>query len=516
MTGLSMTYRKHVFSLLIGILISSVSLADPWAPPGDLILRHDVQLLADAGIIRSPVTTWPITWATLNSDVSSAPNAVVEQLDGQQRAALARVRKRIATNRGLTGFQPSAEVSVRSDDFWLRTFEDTPREESELRVGGSWMGGRFAVRVQGSYVDQPDPDDQEWRMDGSYAAMVIGNHIISAGAIDRWWGPSWDNTLLYSSAARPVGALALERNVAKEFETKWLNWIGPWTYSLTWGFLGDDRVVENTRHLAFRVAFRPIQSLEIGLSRAALWCGSGRPCDADALWDIVRAEDNTDEGGVTPDNDPSNQLAAVDARWSSPIGDGPWALYTQWVANDETNNLPSQWFGQGGIEWWGELATRWIAGSYTAHIEATSTIAEFWESAPAYDGAYNHGTYRTGYRYTGRSLGAAVDGDSISVSAGMSLVQEDDRSWNALVRWDNLNRKGDAMGADAVHSVATEEQKTWGLQLSHRRGLSFGEWDLGYVSLGVGYQHSENEVSGGNEDDFHGFLQWTWDPQGVW
>jgi len=511
-----MRCRQIFLTLLLGLSVSAPLSADPWAPPGDLVLRHDVQRLADAGIIQSPVTTWPITWATLDYDVSSASPALVASLSESESMALARIRDRIQRNKGLTGLQPSAEVSARTDDFWLRTFEDTPREESELRVGASWQGGRFAVRLQGSYVDQPDPDDQEWRMDGSYAAMVLGNHILSAGAIDRWWGPSWDNSLIYSSVPRPIGAFALERNVAKEFETKWLSWIGPWTYSLTWGFLGHDREVENARQLAFRVAFRPFQSLEIGLSRAAIWCGSGRPCDADAVWDIIIAKDNTGEGDVTPGNDPSNQLAAIDGRWTSPIGDGPWALYTQWVANDETNNMPSQWFGQTGVEWWGDLNTRWISGAYTAHVEATSTLAEFWESEPAYDLAYNHGTYRSGYRYTGRSIGAAADGDSYVVSAGLTLVQDDDRSWNALVRWSDLNKKGDGLGPDAVHSVAPEEEKTWGMQLSHRRPISYGEWDLGYVSLGVGYQHSENEITGGNEDDFHGFLQWTWDPQGVW
>ncbi len=511
-----MSYRQRLLALLAGLLFSNALLADPWAPPGDLILRHDVQLLADAGVIRSPVTTWPITWATLDADVSSVPRELNDGLSTNELAALNRVTNRIERNKGLTGIQPNAEMSARTDDFWLRTFEDTPREKSEIRVGASWMGNRFAMRLQGSYIDDPDPDDQEWRMDGSYIAMVIGNHILSAGAIDRWWGPSWDNTLIYSNAARPVGALALERNVAKAFQTKWLSWIGPWTYSATWGFLGDDRVVSNARMAALRIGFRPIQSLEIGLTRSAIWCGTGRPCDADAFWDIVKGKDNTGEGGITPDNDPSNQLAAIDGRWASPIGDGPWAIYTQWVANDETNNLPSQWFGQGGVEFWGDLDTRWISGSYTAHIEVSDTLAEFWESEPSYNSAYNHGTYRSGYRYTGRSLGAAADGDSLVVSAGLALVQSDERSWNALVRWSNINKNGDGLGFDAVHSVSPEEQKTWALQLSHRRGLTYGEWNLGNVSLGVGYQHSENEVTGGNDDDFHGFLQWTWDPQGVW
>ena len=74
-----MAYRNRFFFPLVVFLFSSASLADPWAPPGDLILRHDVQLLADAGVIRSPVTTWPITWATLNADVASAPNGVIEK-----------------------------------------------------------------------------------------------------------------------------------------------------------------------------------------------------------------------------------------------------------------------------------------------------------------------------------------------------------------------------------------------------------------------------------------------------
>jgi hypothetical protein len=186
------------------------------------------------------------------------------------------------------------------------------------------------------------------------------------------------------------------------------------------------------------------------------------------------------------------------------------------VANDETNNLPSQWFGQAGVEWWGTLSTRWISGSYTAHVEVTSTLAEFWESEPAYNAVYNHATYQSGYRYHGHSIGAAADGDSYVVSAGMSLVQDNDRSWNALVRWSTINKDGDGEGYDAVHSVSPDEQKVWAAQLSYRRGVSYGQWDLGYVSLGAGFQHIKNEFTGSNEDNFNGFLQWTWAPQGVW
>ena len=78
--------------LLIAVIPFTAS-AEPWAPPGDLVLRHDVQRLADAGIIQSPVTTWPITWATLDYDVSSASPALVASLSDAESQALARVRQ---------------------------------------------------------------------------------------------------------------------------------------------------------------------------------------------------------------------------------------------------------------------------------------------------------------------------------------------------------------------------------------------------------------------------------------
>ena len=49
------------FQLLIGmaLLLGPVAWAGPFIPAGDLALRHDIQRLADAGIIKGPTTTWP-------------------------------------------------------------------------------------------------------------------------------------------------------------------------------------------------------------------------------------------------------------------------------------------------------------------------------------------------------------------------------------------------------------------------------------------------------------------------
>lgn len=496
-------------------LVSAPAAADPWLAPGDLVLRHDIQLLADAGILDVPVNTWPITWASVARELDGYQAGQEGEVPGPAVvAALERVKAGLQNARGATGLQPSARVAARSEDFWLRTFQDTPRENSEVALGASWMGERFAARLQGWRVSNP-PDGDDWRLDGSYVAAVMGNHILSGGAMDRWWGPGRDNTLILSSAARPVWGFSLERNAALAFRNEWLSWIGAWTYSLNWGFLGDEREIPNARLLTFRVASRPTDSLEVGLSRLAIWCGDGRPCDAETLLDIIIGRDNTGESGINEENDPSNQLFAWDLRWVSPFSDGPWALYTQWVANDEVNGRPSQWFGQIGFETWGELETRWLAGSWRAHLELTDTVAEFWQGDPAYNRAYNHYLYQTGVRYKGQPLGASIDGDSLSVSAGVTLVQPDGNSWDGLLRWSNINRRGGDDARDQRHAVSAEELEVLDLHVGHTRQLQLDEFDLGRVSIGVGFQRSSNEFRGGDSDTaVQAFLDWTWDISG--
>jgi hypothetical protein len=62
--------------------------------------------------------------------------------------------------------------------------------------------------------------------------------------------------------------------------------------SLLWGFMEEERAVPNAQFLGFRAAFRPLSSLEIGISRTAQWCGDERPCDLDTFWNLLVGNDN--------------------------------------------------------------------------------------------------------------------------------------------------------------------------------------------------------------------------------
>jgi hypothetical protein len=495
-------------AFVVALLVAAAPCrADPWAGPGDLALRHDIQLLADAGVLAAPVNAWPIPWAALAVDLDAAADGLAPEV----MAAYARVQARLEQVRGLYGPQPNARLALRTSPFWLRNFEDTPREESEVRAGASMMTNRFAGRAQVSFAADPLPGDREWRIDGSYLAAVLGNHIVYAGAVDRWWGPGHDDTLVLSSNARPVTGFGMQRRVAVPPGFDWLSWVGPWSYSFLWGFLESERAVPDARLMAFRLGFRPTHDLEIGLVRTAQWCGQGRPCSAGTAWDLIVGDSNIDDRDLAADNDPGNQLAAIDVRWQSPFTDGPWALYAQGVAEDEAGGLPSRYFYQFGLETWGGMDSRLYSGSWRAHLEYTNTLVHFWTNAPLYQVAYEHPIYESGYRYRGRALGAAADRDSQLVSLGLTLVDARARSWNGLLRFAEINRQGDGTGVHARHTVSPEELRFYGAQLSHRRAFGYDGLDLGTISLGLGLQFSDNRVTGESDTDLHAFLQWAWD-----
>ncbi len=72
----------------------------------------------------------------------------------------------------------------------------------------------------------PD-DDKRLRLDGSYGALLLGNWIVSAGYVDRWFGPGQEGSLILSDNARPVPSVSIERNHADAYENFLLSWIGP-------------------------------------------------------------------------------------------------------------------------------------------------------------------------------------------------------------------------------------------------------------------------------------------------
>lgn len=462
--------------------------ADPWLAPGDGRLRHDLQLLADAGVVRAPLSAWPVSWPEISRDVAPIDPA---SLSLHVAAALERVRAAARAATATGDVRIEASVAGSEKPMALRRFTSVPRESGEVSVAAQYLGQRFAYRAQVTGAADA-ADGKDVRPDGSYAGVVLGNWMLHAGYVDRWWGPGWEGSLIYGSNQRPIPSVTVERNYSDAFDHPWLKWIGQWRFVATMGQLESDREdAPNAQLFGMRATWKPHARVEIGLSRTAQWCGDGRPCDASTFWDLIIGNDNDQ----APEEQPGNQLAGFDARWALPWA--PVAVYGQMIGEDEANFLPSQYLGLFGVELTGGFGDR----SWRAHLEYSDTACSFYDSEPNFGCAYRNVIYSDGYQYRDRSIGHAIDGDSEQFALGLLLAAADGSSWEIAAQTVDVNRASQ----NPVHSVEPEAARIDSADLYHRRSLWGGD-----LSVGVGYERRDREGAAPDTDDVRGFVQWTW------
>lgn len=466
--------------------------AGPYLPAGDMMLRHDIQILADAGVIRGPTTTWPLAWGPILEDIRSADSL---NLQPGAAGALARVRDRANWETRTRELTFNARAGVADNTSRIRSFQNTPRGRAEVGAGVGWIDDAFTLELNVQGVDS-DQDADEIRADDSLIGVVVGNWSVAASTQQRWWGPGWDGSLILSNNARPFPSLTIDRIFTDAFETKWLSWLGPWDFSVMFGQLEKDRVVPNAQFFGMRFNFRPVPSLELGLSRSAQWCGDGRPCDAGTFADLFLGRDNIGDGGIGAENEPGNQMAGVDFRWSPSFFGLPISAYGQFIGEDEAGGFPSRYLAQVGVEGSGFLRQSW---SYRWFAELAGTSCDFVHD-DIFNCAYRQSIYRSGYTYRGRIIGHGADNDARLVSVGWLMVDERDSQWRALFRFGDLNRGG---SPDSVHTLTTTPQEIASIDISHSRVFSFGVLDLG-----IGFEQTDDLASNSSSSDERLYLQW--------
>jgi len=424
--------------------------AEPYLPL-DRPLRNDLQLLNDAGVLNLPLSTWPIPAASVASlreaDLSSQPDGV--------RGAHARVLRELDRRGASVELRAANELNPRTH------FGDQPINRYETRVAYGWQGERFGGRLQGNLARDADNEDTEAQLDGSYLAMSLGNWLFSAGAQDRWWGPGWEGSLILGDNARPVPSVAFDRLDTSASESAWLSWLGPWSFSGFFGQLESNRDdAARTKLFGFRFVFRPLDGLELGLSRTAQWGGKGRPEDWSSFWNALIGRSNQGDDDPDLEGGDANQFAGYDFRWASPIGSAPYALYGQLIGIDEAGYLPYKFIGLGGVEFWGTYFGR----QARLNVEVANTEVEFYKSERG-GLAYVHSFYTDGYRHRRRVLGHSMDGEGLMVSAGAQWVDRKGDAWHLLTRRTDQNKIGGTNRAFGVE----EEAAILGLELTHAR-----------------------------------------------
>ncbi len=402
------------------LLWSTYGFAAPWIDPGDERTRHHLEFLVDSGAFNLPLTTWPLTWVSVKAELDRLDSKDLSEL---QRWSYHYLQHEFEKASRKTLSKLRLHGSNYGDVF--RSFASDTREKAEATYTGEYVGTYWSYRLQTTHAHDPI-DEEQTRLDGSFVAGLWGNWAFGAGAIDRWWGPGWQSSMILSNNARPTPGLFIQRNNPKAFQSSYLKWIGPWQLTTFMNQLdeekhipqalldqiGGDQHVNNALLWGMRISFRPAENIEIGLSRTAQWAGDGRPRSLDVLFDLLTGNDNRAdaESEEQRNSEPGNQLGGIDFRWGLQLQDYNGSIYGQFIGEDEAGGLPSRGIAMAGLEISGN-----ILGTHSRFaLEGSNSEMSFYSDHNGIDGAYDHHIYRGGYRFNGRALGSSLDSDSES------------------------------------------------------------------------------------------------------
>ncbi|MEN8636791.1 capsule assembly Wzi family protein [Pseudoalteromonas distincta] len=433
--------------------------AEPWVKPDDYGLRADIQQLADAGVILAPVTTYPLMWKSFISDVESMP---LEQLSPSLQDALLRIKHRYKSeNSSSHSLQLSAFAAT--DPIIATSFGATNTQETELSAAYAYLGDNFAAKVAINYrkdgkkclVDGKTTDDivtdeqaltdcNDTSLDDSYLAYRLGNWIFRAGAVEQFWGPGVDNSLIMSGNAKPLPALSVTREKSTAFETPWLSWIGQWSFTAQMAKLESTRVIPDALLWSTRVNFRPIQQLEIALSWSAQWAGDGQPSSAGDFIDVITGQTTCTNDSASCDSQleskVGNQLAGIDLRWSDSLFDQPYAIYASTIGEDASSAFkPSDRAYLFGIQ----TTQRIYDQNLLVNVEYIDTGVSCREDLDRENCYYEHSLYKSGYRYNGRTIGSTYDNDTQSIVLTVIGQLSNGDDWQIKLRNIDYNNDND-------------------------------------------------------------------------
>ena len=436
--------------LIAFITISPALRAEPWLDTRDQYLRADIELLSDVGLISTPITTYPLMWSSIVLELDKVDTS---QVPIEYKDVYWRVKK---ASKAAMAQHPvkSISVSASNSEQVLRSFGDASRGKGEISARSHRLSKNFAWNIEVTQVVQP-LDNKKTRYDGSYVAAIIGNWVLSAGYIEKWWGAGWDSTNLLSNNARPPLGVSLQRNYSNKLDIPVIDWVGPWTFNAFVAEIDKDPKAEKDAKLTgVSFNFKPHKTIEIGLRATALWGADDQLNTFDSLLDnFVALEACNVVDGVSSlecDEYYSNngdRIAGIDFRWRLPVG-YPVSLYASQYGEDETDLVPSKTIKQFGVTSISRIHNtnwRW----YAEYSETTLDKTE-------YNRAYESEQYHAGYRFFNRSIGSTYDNDSEIISAG--IIATLDRTNKVSLKISNmeLNQDNSSFSELALHSVSPE------------------------------------------------------------
>ncbi len=278
-------------------------------------------------------------------------------------------------------------------------------EHSNLRAGFATRGQLFnaaAFYLHPEYSWSSQESNQDVKLIEAYGKLAYRKLEIEAGKDSLWWGPGHHGSLLMSNNAEPFKMIKL--STPAPVELPWIfRGLGPFKFVWFLTELEKDRPVPEPKLTGMRLNFKPHPAVELGLSRAIIFGGDGRPdIGLRDYLNILFSTKGNREGKFDTD-----ELAGLDASVLLPVD---WLLpaksvklYFDGVGEDEAGGLPSDWGKLFGAKFYDIFRT----GKTDLTLEYANNHVP---GKP--DVFYNHHIYLAGYTYKDRIIGHFMGTDS--------------------------------------------------------------------------------------------------------
>tara|TARA_B110000438_G_scaffold301695_1_gene357255 strand:+ start:647 stop:2425 length:1779 start_codon:yes stop_codon:yes gene_type:complete len=466
-------------SLLIALFVFTSNhqpiKAEPWAMPDDLLIRHDIYLLVDSGVLNIPITTWPLSWGDIAYNLSKNES----EMTLIELASFNRVKNALVDAQEL-GIFGETEIKLSKNPKQLTSFNDIVSQSKSIAAGTSYFSKNIAMNIK--FEKTPGNEN----MDDSYLSVARGNYSLTLGSKKNWWGPGWNGSLALSTNARPLNGLSIERNFSDPSKSRFFSWVGPWDLSI---LIAE---MENSRQsYAARIGIRPLQNLEIGLVGTVVDSGKNIPCESiECTNSSLYKEDS------------NYHLTGFDFRSSQQWKDTPFASYGQIIGESVKNSM-----GLFGFETWGSMDGFKTLEGYRIYTEVTSTSCGFYKNnSSKYGCAYQNATDTDGYRYQGTNIGHSIDGDSRLISIGAILIGENSQLFKSSLSIGQLNR-----GSTSSYQLVENRTDYFNFDLGYQFDLYWFDIGIGSFDLGVGLDLFKDKVTGNSDNQPRVYLSWVKD-----
>ncbi|MBT0586751.1 capsule assembly Wzi family protein [Alteromonas oceanisediminis] len=446
--------------------------ATPWIGALDPQLHHDLVTLTEYAVVDASVTSYPVPWRGIADQLADVD---VATLPVPARLAATRLQHYLK-RQSRAGMQSFLDVYAATDPSRLTRFDGEQAPSARVTKLTSYTAGNWSAQLALNLESGGDT-----HFDQSYLAYQYAGWVLSASAMDQWWGPAQGSSLILSNNARPVPSIALSRGTATASEHPWLRWLGPWYFTAQLGQMEHDRDVPKARLWKTRFTLKPFKGLELGASWAAMWGGEGQPDGFSDFIDVLTFRNECVNG--LSECDPSlnttkgNHIAGFDLKYTLNLFNRPVSVYAQRIGEDAVDGYRvtdnANLFG---------LST-YLFGAKVFIETSDTNIACNGDGNTATNCFYENNIYSSGYRRYNRAIGSTFDSDAKQVTLGTLWQRANNDNVSLSVSYVELNSDG-----QKPSPVLTEQPQEDLWYASGYYQTIQGDWQ---IKLGATLSHRE-------------------------